>query len=182
MLAATAASGGTTDDYLLPDSDVHRGARAFAERLAGTTARAVGTDGCGVPSFAFALREMAAAYARLPSASPRALEAMRSHPFLVAGTSRICTAAMTRTPGLVLKVGAEGLICGALIDRGLGFALKARDGGMRGREPATLHVLEALGAIGSSARDEVLEAVMSRLLPARGHKPELRVRGELKLA
>jgi L-asparaginase II len=182
MLAATVASGGDPSRYLEGDTEIHRGVRSALESLAGSSARAVGVDGCGVPTFAFTLTGSAAIYARIPAAAAGAIAAMRAHPFLVAGTRRICTAVMTRVPGMVLKVGAEGLICGALIDRGLGFALKTRDGGMRGREPAALHVLEALGLIDGATRRTVLEELLPRIMPAAGTKPDLFVRGELKSA
>jgi L-asparaginase II len=182
MLATTVANGREPPTYLEWDNDIHRTVRSRVDELAGGPARAVGKDGCGVPTFAFTLAETARIYASLPMAAPGALEAMRAHPYLVAGAARICTSVMSSVPDVVLKVGAEGLMCGALLDRGQGFALKARDGAARGREIATVRVLEMLGVLGRVSPDRILKDIMPRVLPEPGAKPELRCRGELKQA
>ena len=65
------------------------------------------TDGCGVPTFAIPLRAMALAWARLGAAGEgrliegigavsceaagRLFNAMRAHPFFIAGTGRLDT-------------------------------------------------------------------------------------------
>jgi len=182
MLATTVANGREPQTYLASDNDIHRTVRSRLDELAGGKARAVGVDGCGVPTFAFTLAESARIYASLPKAGPDALDAMRAHPYLVAGAARICTAVMSSVPGVVLKVGAEGLMCCALPDRGLGFTLKARDGAARGREIATVHVLEMLGALGDGSPDRILEDILPRVLLDKGNKPELRCLGTLKRA
>jgi L-asparaginase II len=49
---------------------------------------------------------------------------------------------MERLPGKVLmKAGAEGVVCGALPEQGLGFALKIDDGAKRGAEAAAVALL-----------------------------------------
>ena len=49
---------------------------------------------------------------------------------------------MARLPGQVLlKSGAEGVYCGALPDRGLGFALKIDDGAQRAAEAVAVQLI-----------------------------------------
>ncbi len=77
----------------------------------------------------------------------RLRNAMWSHPFLVAGTGRACTAVMAAAPERVLaKVGAEGLYCGAVqdADNGVGFALKVHSGDGRMSPVALIKVLRDL--------------------------------------
>jgi L-asparaginase II len=45
--------------------------------------------------------------------------------------------------------GAEGLACAALVERGLGVAVKVRDGGRRAVPPALIRALELLEAVGA---------------------------------
>ncbi|MGH2726095.1 MAG: asparaginase [Actinomycetota bacterium] len=148
MLATARAGDWPLDGYREPDHPMQRSVAALLERLAGRPARHVGVDGCGVPTFAFTLAEAAVVFARLAEHGRAPLDAMAGHPFLVAGTGRLCTAVMTELPGVAIKIGAEGITCGVLRDRGIGFALKSRDGTQRGRDAATVFLLqELLGSI-----------------------------------
>jgi len=73
---------------------------------------------------------------------------MTGHPFMVAGTGRVCTDAMTQARGRAfLKLGAEGLYCGGLPGKGWGFAVKIGDGARRAVDVAVIRVLECLGAL-----------------------------------
>ncbi|MEO7332307.1 MAG: asparaginase, partial [Gemmatimonadales bacterium] len=73
--------------------------------------------------------------------------AMLARPDLVAGTGRSCTEVMQAAPGkVIVKLGADGVYCGALVGTGLGFALKVEDGDMRTLPVALLAVLDALAA------------------------------------
>jgi L-asparaginase II len=120
---------------------------------------AVGVDGCGVPVHGLPLASMATLYARLgrpqvlgplePSVR-RVTEAMRAHPYLVAGRGRTDTAVMGAAPGLLVKVGAEALHCAAIPEAGLGVAVKVHDGGERASGPALIRALRLLGALSPS--------------------------------
>ncbi len=103
-------------------------------------------DGCTAVCFGLPLRAMALSYARLASsrepAARRIVSAMTSEPFLVAGTGRLCTDLMTAwNRKLVAKIGAEGIYSAALVERGIGIALKVEDGDMRASGVALLEVL-----------------------------------------
>jgi L-asparaginase II len=182
MLATLVANGWDAHTYPAADNELQRAIHARIEGIVRRPAHAVAEDGCGVPTFAFTLAEAAAMYARLPSETGRALAAMRAHPRLVAGSDRICTSVMTLVPGVVLKVGAEGFMCGVLVESETGFAVKARDGAARGREIATVRVLELLGALGSVSPDRIVKDILPRILPDQGRHPRLRCVGDLKQA
>lgn len=144
MLATTKGNGWPLEDYRDPEHPMQRAVVSVLERLAARAARHVGVDGCGVPTFAFTLAGSAAMFARLAGSGGAPLDAMAQHPFLVAGTGRLCTAVMTALPRVAIKIGAEGIACGVLRDQSIGFALKSRDGTQRGRDAATVFVLEHL--------------------------------------
>jgi L-asparaginase II len=69
-------------------------------------------------------------------------------PFLVGGTDRFDTVLLEETDGRVLaKVGAEGVHSVAIVDEGIGAAVKAEDGSPRAQYPAVLRLLQMLGAL-----------------------------------
>ncbi len=146
MLATAVANDWPRDDYRAPDHPLQRAVAELLATLAGKPAETIGVDGCGVPTFAYRLQDAARVFAGIEEAAPYPVSAMRAHPFLVAGTGRLCTAVLDAVPAVVVKVGAEGMFCGAFINAGMGFALKARDGAMRGAEAAVLETLRFLGA------------------------------------
>lgn len=126
-----------------------------------------GIDGCSVVVFGLPLSAMAAGYARLARAregtDPRSralariAAAMTAYPVATDGEGRFSTALMQSAPGALLaKGGAEGLQLVALMDRGLGLAVKCDDGAARAVPPATMALLEHLDLLpeGSGARLE----------------------------
>lgn len=118
-----------------------------------------GIDGCSIPTFAIAPRCLAHGYARFvtgvglgverKTAAERLYRAATSEPFMVAGTGRFCTRAMTALGDRALvKTGAEGVYAAALRDLGLGVALKIDDGATRASEVVMANLLLELLAIG----------------------------------
>ncbi|HJU65769.1 MAG TPA: asparaginase [Gemmatimonadaceae bacterium] len=115
----------------------------------------VAVDGCGVSAFGLPLDAMARAFAKLGAAAVRGEEmasrimaAMTSKPHLVGGTDRFDTVLMEETAGsLLAKVGAEGVHCVAIPGESLGLAIKVEDGSTRAQHPATLRLLQHLGAL-----------------------------------
>ena len=142
--------------YVTPDHPVQREVTAALEALTGMTLgpdiRA--TDGCSIPTFAIPLSRLADAFSRaatgrrLPAgraaAAQRLMKACMAEPYLVAGTKRFCTDAMSALPGrLFVKTGAEGVYSGAIPDLGIGIALKCDDGATRGAETMMAAVIAA---------------------------------------
>jgi L-asparaginase II len=92
---------------------------------------------------------------RLEESSRRAVGAMTAAPYLVAGRGRIDTAVMEAAPGIAVKSGAEGLLCAALLERGVGVAVKAEDGSWRATDPAAVQTLRLLDAIDDAQVDRL---------------------------
>ena len=171
MLLAAVDAGWDPATYLAPRHPLQR-AVLRAVRAATDADPTVGVDGCGVPVHALPLRAIATLYARLsaperlPSLAPyvaAATAAMRAHPFLVAGTGRSDTALIERLPGVVAKVGAEGLHCATVPGSGIGIAVKIEDGAERASAPALLEALVASGLVTrGAAGDPALRGVARR--------------------
>ncbi len=114
-------------------------------------------DGCSIPTFGIALRSLASGFARFGSgvglsdahavAAKRLRHAVAAEPQAVAGSGRFDSAVAARLGQRVFcKVGAEGVYCAALPERGLGVAIKIDDGdsGARAAEIVMASVIEAL--------------------------------------
>jgi L-asparaginase II len=133
-------------------------------------------DGCGVVVFALPLEAMARSYARLAAAATRGDEvpqrivhAMTSRPFLVGGTERFDSIVMEATEGRVLcKVGAEGVHTVALVEEGIGFAIKVEDGNQRAQHPAVLRLLQHLGALPATLPPPLAELLVRPVRNTRG--------------
>jgi L-asparaginase II len=132
-----------------------------------------GIDGCSIPTYAIPLRQLALAFARVGTghglapgharAARRLREAVARSPFHVAGTGRFDTVVMQRLGERVFcKVGAEGMYCASLPERGLGVAIKMDDGNTaRAAEVAMAAAIEAL-----VARDDAEAAFLRRFSDA----------------
>jgi L-asparaginase II len=149
MLSACVAAGWPTKGYLEPDHPLQRAIEARLGEAAGEPVTAVVVDGCGAPQHALSVTGLARGVLSLvqsPEGSPErsVADAMRAHPWLVAGTGREDTDLMTAIPGLLVKGGADGVHVAALPGRGA-VAFKLDDGGDRGRTPALAAALLRLG-------------------------------------
>lgn len=163
MIALARHRGFGVGRYADPANPVQRLCLAEVARWTGLPEDKVpfATDGCGVPVFALPLRAMALAWARLGAAfagdrmaafpretqqaAGKLLGAMRSEPFLIAGTARLDTDLMRAAHGRVIaKVGAEGVYCAAIPEQRLGLAIKVEDGATRCLGPSLLGLLDVL--------------------------------------
>ena len=156
MLAACLARNWPMDSYREAGHPLQQAVLRTVLDVTGLDAVHVGVDGCGVPVHALTLRSMAGIYAsfgqldrwgeRGPSAM-RVAQAMAAEPYLVAGRNRVDTAVMQAAPGILVKGGAEGLMCAAVPGRRLGVAVKVRDGTARATAPAIVRALYLLRAL-----------------------------------
>lgn len=149
MLAACVAAGYPTRGYLERAHPLQQAIEARLGEAAGEPVSAVVVDGCGAPQHALSLTGLARGVLSLvhaPEGSPdRAVaDAMRAHPWSVAGTGREDTELMRAVPGLLVKGGADGVHVAAVPGAGA-VALKLDDGGDRGRGPALSAGLRRLG-------------------------------------
>src|SRR5438105_7740597 len=145
MLALAKHHGWPTEFYARIEHPVQRRCLQSISDYTDIPAKEIGVavDGCGVATFALPLRNMALAWARLPSA---VAEPMVVHPELIAGEGRPCTEMMRAHPGrVVAKVGAEGVYSALLIRESLGVTLKVEDGHSVASALAIAAVLAELG-------------------------------------
>jgi L-asparaginase II len=173
MLARAYSSEWPAVGYERQDHPVQRDILREVARWAGVDASGIGqaVDGCGVVEFALPLDAMARAYARLADDARRSLElpsrivhAMQTRPFLVGGSDRFDSALIEATEGRVIsKIGAEGVHSLAIIDDGIGIAVKVEDGAQRAQFPAVLRVLQHFGALPAELPPRLAE-YMPRLL------------------
>ncbi len=170
-------NGWPLDDYWLDEHPAQVAYRKAVAQAFGTspTRLRTGIDGCGVPTYAFPLREIARAYAFLadPSAVPpgdpragvapsltRVRDAMLAHPELVAGTrDRIDTSIMKALPGRIVSKGGMEALRGLAILPGprarelsapaTGMAIKIEDGDGydRGTWAASIEALAQAGVL-----------------------------------
>ena len=159
MLATAAHMMEPVAGYLSPEHPVQQrilaNMRAVTGAALGTDVR--GVDGCSVPTWAMSLTALATAFARVASGEgvgPQrraTLERIKAScweaPEMVAGPGRLDTAILGRLKGRVFsKTGAEGVYCAALVDRGLGVALKVDDGTARASQATLAAIVERLYA------------------------------------
>ncbi|MES2358443.1 MAG: asparaginase [Gemmatimonadota bacterium] len=156
MLACAQTAGWPTAGYDHLDHPVQQAIVRTIETWSGTSRSQIriARDGCGVPVFGISLEAMARAFARFAAAMNRGDEvparigsSMLCNPFLVGGTDRFDTVVMTEAPGILCKIGAEGVHSAAIVSDGIGIALKVEDGASRAQYPALLALLQHLGAL-----------------------------------
>jgi L-asparaginase II len=186
MLARAHTAGWPSLGYQRADHPVQEGCLAEVARWTGVEAGAIGraVDGCGVVVFALPLAAMANAYASLADAARRSHEvpsrivhAMQTRPFLVGGSDRFDSAVMEATEGrVVTKVGAEGVHSAAIIDEGIGIAIKVEDGAQRAQYPAMIAALQHYGALSQDLPPRLAEFAHRQLRNTRGE-----VVGEIRM-
>lgn len=143
-------------EYVQPDHPVQQAVLAAFEEMTAETSVGHAIDHCSAPNFATSLKGLATAMAQMAdpsrqgasrkSAAQTLLAAMKQHPDLVAGEGRACTELMRAMPGpTVVKTGAEGVFAAILPERGVGVAVKARDGATRAAENMMAAILVRLG-------------------------------------
>ena len=159
MLTLAAFQGHSLAGYSEYDHPTQQGWLSLLSELSGVNAADMpwDKDGCGLPTVALPLIAFARSFipfmgaadshTKRDAAMTRITTAMRSHPEMVAGTNRCCTASMANIDGLIVKVGAEGVFVAVAIDAGIAIALKADDGAGRAAEVMLGAALRRLGLL-----------------------------------
>jgi L-asparaginase II len=117
-----------------------------------------GIDGCGIPTYGVSILSMAMGMSYmirpnkvskdLQHACNVILKCVKDHPYFISGTGDFTTDVIEKTEGRsLIKVGAEGVYCGMLPEKGLAFALKCLDGTQRGADAATTWLLQKHGGL-----------------------------------
>lgn len=148
-------------EYIAPEHPVQKAVLEAFEMTTGSASPGFGIDGCSAPNFAARLIDIAKAMAWFASAEDRSdpasraavrlVNAMRTHPLLVAGEGRACTELMDAMGGRVaIKTGAEGFFVAIIPERKLGVALKITDGASRASACALATLLAEIGVLDKS--------------------------------
>lgn len=179
MLASARALDAPLDSYLDPDHPVQRHITSAVAALAGLPADAIvlGIDGCSAPVHGMPVQAMARIYARLadPSSAPDyapflapIAAAMTAHPWYVQGTDGPDTLLMERAGGrLVVKGGAEGVLCVGVRDAGIGLAIKMESGRGEGAHSVAIAALRQLDLLSPSEVEAMGELAAP---PVRNHR------------
>ena len=165
-------------EYIELDHPVQKAVKTAFEEMTGASSRGYGIDGCSAPNFTCEIGHLARAMAKMArpetlggvraKAAKRLVEAMITHPLLVAGEGRACSALMAAAEGkAAVKTGAEGVFVAILPERGIGVALKIEDGQTRASEAVIAAVLVRLGVV--SVKDPRVAKYL--------HRPEINRRG-----
>ena len=170
MLAVAEALGVPTAHYVDRDHPVQQEVRSGIETVLHEPLNTdrCGTDGCSIPTWAAPLRDFAAGFARMATGeglpleiaagAHRIFDAATAHPHLVGGTGSLDTEVMKAFGGRVFqKGGAEGVQCGAIRDKGWGYALKVDDGNM-----TASHVMVATLLLAISSPNPAQEHLLKR--------------------
>jgi L-asparaginase II len=160
MLAACLAKSFPTTGYAQPNHPYQQGIASDIRALMETDSLEIAIDGCSVPCYRLPLERVALGMSRFaaPQTAPKiyqsrleiAFDAMREHPYLIAGEQRIDTGLMQQIPNLISKIGAEAFMVIAIRDTrhgNLGIAMKIEDGTERARDIAILRILEQLNVV-----------------------------------
>jgi L-asparaginase II len=194
MLGLARAFGVERDAYLEPRSRSQEAIHQVVEAFCGVEPR-FAEDSCAAPCYFLPLARMAEAFAllarpsdleRLPEPRRRILEKVADLHRIVAAVERL-TAAIAEQPEWVtgaasgytrvvrafagrvlLKHGADGVLCVAHRDRREGIALKVRDGNERALVPALLHLAARDGWLEAGARQALSDWIEPRLFGRRG--------------
>ena len=121
-------------------------------------------DDCGAPTLFLKLLEMAKLYAILGSSDNAELEqisrAMIQNPILISDKNLFDTEIIRASHGQVIsKGGAEGILCMAKTNEGIGLALKVEDGSKRAKHAAGLQILKQLEWITNERIQDIIEKI-----------------------
>jgi L-asparaginase II len=178
MLACAHTAGWPMYGYERQGHDVQQCCLTTVAHWTGMESEDIGiaVDGCGVVEFAMPLEQMARAYSRLGRAATdaagmpkRVVGAMQTRPFLVGGSDRFDSILIEETEGrVVAKIGAEGVHSAALLDQGIGVAVKVEDGAQRAQFPALVRLLQLLDALPESLPPRLDEFLKRQIRNTRG--------------
>ncbi|HMB70094.1 MAG TPA: asparaginase, partial [bacterium] len=171
MMATCAHRGQDVAGYWRRDHPLQQEIHDVLAALADVDGMPWAVDGCGVPTWHLPLDAFALALARFvggagpaaeyAGAADRLVRAMQSHPEMVGGTGRFCTA-LPRAANrpLIAKAGAEGLYAVAWREedgRGVALCAKAAAGDARSRDFAVTEAAAQLGLLDEAGLEALAE-------------------------
>lgn len=178
MLGRVHMSGWSTQGYERDGHPVQQAALEAVARWSGVPSDQIerAVDGCGVVVFGLPLANLARAYAMLAASATRGDEipariarSIRTRPILFSGTDRFDSVVVEETSGRIIpKVGAEGVHCAALLERGIGVVLKVEDGSSRAQYPALIRLLQKLDVLPDPLPARLTDYARTRVRNTRG--------------
>ena len=141
----------------------------------------IGVDGCGIPTIALPISQIARLYSHLAAGRngdskysetlEKIAQAMKSNPLMINGDKEFCSDLIACSRGKALgKVGAEGVYCIAVPEKQIGICIKISDGNERAVYPVASHLLNQLGILD----DEMLQQLTKWVEPPlKNHKGKL---------
>jgi L-asparaginase II len=121
----------------------------------------IGIEGCGAPTHALPLKNMAIGFSKLKSFMARGertsqslqvvADSMWRYPDMISGRGRLdYDVALASKRNIQAKAGAEALHCAFVLDKGYGLAVKILDGSRRATGPAAMETYRQLGVLNKS--------------------------------
>lgn len=157
MMMLTRDTGDSISNYWKRGNSAQKEILAVLEKMTDVPADDIrtGTDGCGVPVYAVPIRRMANSYLRLAcpdlivdkaltEAAKRAVSCIHAFPNMISGAGT-ADSILSSDPNLIVKYGAQGVVCIGISSMRLGAAVKILDGSSEEIAAAALRVFELLG-------------------------------------
>ena len=118
----------------------------------------IGIEGCGAPTHALPLKNMAIGFSKLKSFNAKlertsqslqvVADSMWRYPDMISGRGRLdYDLASASKRNILAKAGAEALHCAFTLDQGYGLAVKILDGSRRAAGPAAIEAYNQLGIL-----------------------------------
>ena len=163
MLVTCVYEGWNLKDYLNPRHRVQKLITKKISELCEYPERKIkiGIEGCGAPTPALPLKNMAVGFSKLKSFRARGertsqslqvvADSMWRYPDMISGRGRLdYDVTVTSKRNILSKAGAEALHCAVILDQQCGFAVKILDGSRRALGPAAIEVYRQLGMLNRS--------------------------------
>lgn len=144
IICSSCFHGHSPTGYTRPDHPAMKEVTAALAAVTGVDLdpATAATDGCSIPAFALPLESLALGFARigtgvglsasLQAATVRIRSAIAAQPVMLAGAGRFDTRVAEECgEAILVKSGAEGVVCAAVPALGLGIAVKIDDGAGR---------------------------------------------------
>lgn len=164
MLATCVVNRWPTKGYLAVDHPLQVAITSGIEAL-GCSVHHIGIDGCGAPTHALSLDQLARSFGTLSATNAPVAEAMRSNAEMLGGPNRDVTWWTQAIPGCMAKEGAAAVMAIGMDDgRAVAFKIAA------GADPARRAVVpQALRSIGVDVDTVAPDTVARSVVPMFGH-------------
>lgn len=183
MLAVCVYEGWNLENYLNPRHPLQKLILKTTSELCEYPQRKIriGIEGCGAPTFALPLKNMAIGFSKLKSFRSKdqitsqslqvVADSMWKYPEMVSGRGRLDYYLAVVSKGNILaKAGGEALHCAVILDKSYGLAVKILDGSRRALAPASIEVYRQLGVLNKRQLKDLGEFVSPSLFNHQGKK------------